>query len=192
MCFPPKKLRVCERFRSPVTGGKRPNPDVGGTAPAKAGDGRSGHRQERVPDALEAREPFWREPCAGAPLGTGEGERHMAPPHTRSPVRRGNWNRTAVLRRLGSWTKVARKRDSCRSERCWDTRFISARGLRKGEHAHPRRGSRPRCLPGLSQGSLFRGFFRSSWSTSTAFLPRLTSGNARRLFACSRSSISSR
>ena len=131
-----------------------PNPDTGGTAPPKPVPGRAGAGKS------ECQKPFRRGDRSGASLApeqtlTGEGQRHMAQPHTRSPVGGGKpgwgewqpgtghpWNRTARVRRVESWRGHCRV-DVCRSERCWPTSFISAARLAKA-NTHISGGILPR------------------------------------------------
>ena len=61
--FPPLKLRVCERFRSPADGGNAQTlarEEQRGRSRRRAGPARARARARR----RQARGPFWREPCA--------------------------------------------------------------------------------------------------------------------------------
>ena len=117
-----------------------PKPWHGRNSAAEAGNGQVRHGQERVPEAFQAREPFWREPCAGTNLNRRRSAAHgstptpVLRPEAAGPIGewqpgRGTWNRTAKVRRMESLVGGYCRVDVCRSERRWATSFISAGSL---------------------------------------------------------------
>ena len=93
-----------------------PKPWHGRNSGAEAGGGQVRNGQERVPEAFQAREPFWREPCAGTNLNRQRSAAHGA---TQTPVLRpeaaspmGEWQPGR-----GTWNRIARVPASGKSGR---------------------------------------------------------------------------